>query len=248
MSALDADVVDRWVAGLRRAGVIVPDALADVLTEAFHGRTPVGPLHPDGRLVSRYLHGIAIGVAGTVAEDPPPPAGMCLTAGLLAGAAALESVDPTVAAAARVAGMAAVDRAVEADDVVAVVLSAARSTAQEPIRAVVAALARAIRPPGPVPDPASCGAGPDDLAGQIFAAEVTFTSSAVGADLADLRRNLARLSDEAWFWPDEDETKVHLHTHQAGPVITEAFAAGLVFGLRVTARSAPQQGGEAPII
>ena len=240
MTALDADVVDRWVAGLRRAGLVVPDTIVEVLTEAFHGRAPVGPLGPDGRIVSKYLHGIAIGVAGTVAEDPPPPAGMCLTAGLLAGAAALEAVDPAVAAAARVAGMAAVDRAVEADDVVAVVLTAARSTAQEPIRAVVAALARAVRPPGPVPDPASCGAGPDDLAGQIFAAEITFTSSAVGADLAELRRSLGPLADEAWFWPAEDETKVHLHTHQAGPAIAEAFAAGLVFGLRVTARRATE--------
>ena len=200
------------------------------------------------------------------------PAGadaMCLVAGLLAGSAAVAGADgspdrtgePTAAQAAQRAGVGAADRAVEGADLAVVTREAAGGilmgwAARVPVEPILGrryrdrgllvlllmALAEAAREEPTAGPPASCGAGPGEVTGRTFAAEVTFSTylgqaPGDGGDSAPLTALLTRLrafGAEAVGWPTSRGAAVHIHTDRPGEIIAEAYAAGMVFDLRVT--------------
>ncbi len=220
---------------------------------------------------SRAVLRNSVGVGPALPADPPAEQdAMCLVAGLLAGAAAVagpgtapagSDLEPSVAQAVERAGVGAADRAVEGADLAEVAQVAAGIVVQgwavrlpdDPAqrrryrdRALLAllllALEQATQPPPELGPPASCGAGPGEVTGRAFTAEVTFatylgSASAAGdgaAELAELLARVRELGAEAMAWPTARGAAVHVHTDRPGEVIAEAYAAGMVFDLRVT--------------
>lgn len=201
---------------------------------------------------------------------------LAVAAGINAGAAALAGsgtdrfAQSVAAQAARRAGEAAAEAAVGgaglpevAARAAAAVLSGWDATRPDPfatagdveqarVRAIVGrvlvGLRLATRPPDPPARPAPCGAGPGDLLGRSFPAEITcevsIPAAQVPATLAEVRRH----ADLVRFWPrsasilggaagasDEQWQRVHVHTSHPGAVVEILFARGSVFDLRIAA-------------
>lgn len=169
--------------------------------------------------------------------------------------------EPTAAEAARRAGEAAAEAAVGGADLSAVAGRAAAAMlagwgaagpdgpgsadGDRRARAVVGRLLVGLqdvtRPPDPPAAPAPCGAGPGDVLGRAFLAEITCETAVPASQVASLRSELQDLAELVRLWPrsaseprDGGWQRVHVHTDRPGAVIEALYACGSVFDLQVT--------------
>ncbi len=210
----------------------------------------------------------ATGTAGPVRSDA-----LAVAAGINAGAAALAGDRtgpmPIAAEAARRAGEAAAEAAVAGSDLAAVATRAAAAglsgwdavpadpigdgdVVQVRVRALVGrllvGLQQATRPPEPPAHPAPCGAGPGDVLGRVFTAEITCEIAISAAQVENVRGELQELAVLVRFWPrssggpggtveasSDSWQRVHAHTERPGAVVEVLFASGSVFDLQIAA-------------
>ena len=80
---------------------------------------------------------------------------------------------------------------------------------------------------------AGCGAEPGAPGGRQFLAEVTFGFGGTEQAADTLVQNLERMGTDLKVWGEEQDLRFHLHTVDPGAVVTEAYALGTVFDLRI---------------
>lgn len=112
---------------------------------------------------------------------------------------------------------------------------------------VMVALQQVTRPPDPPALPAPCGAGPGDVLGRVFPAEITCQIAVADAQVDTLRTELQGLGDVVSIWPRSAGSvavagaaggawqRVHVHSDRPGAVVEALFAGGSVFDLQITA-------------
>lgn len=210
---------------------------------------------------------------GPATGGPVRADALAVAAGINAGAAALAGsangprVVPTAAEAARRAGEAAAEAAVGGADLPAVAARAAAAmvsgwdaappdptdSPDAPVRVralvgrLLVGLQLATRPPDPPARPAPCGAGPGDVLGRMFTAEITCEIAVAVTQVATVRGELQELATLVRFWPrssggpggaaeasSETWQRVHVHTDRPGAVVEVLFASGSVFDLQIT--------------
>lgn len=236
---------------------------ADAGTEAGAGVERVDSGLVDALAVAAGINAGAAALAGSVAEPDPPqwPTGSRWAA---------PDAGPTAAEVARRAGEAAAEAAVGGAGLEAVAARSAAAVlsgwgtsgpvrpgdtpeaAPDRVRAVVGrvlvGLQQATRPPDPPALPAPCGAGPGDVHGRGFIAEITCEMAVADTQLDAVGAELREVADLVRFWPrssagaagaaglgEDSWQRVHVHTGDPGAVVEVLFASAAVFDLRITA-------------
>ena len=216
--------------------------LADYLASLAAGVAETRRQSADPRAPLDLAAGLLAGAAAIGGATGEVSAARSHRAGMVAVEAVVAGADlPEVAKAAAVALEAPLDlrtEAIKPQDSNDVRLSAM-------IGRLLAALVRATRPARTGPDSAACGATPDQPAGRPFRAEVQFVVFGGASLLADLERAMVADSprsdaaldsgpdSELVIWSDGDRHAVHVHTADAGRLISEAFAVTTLFDLQI---------------
>lgn len=232
----------------RTLGLLAGGALDDGRSEGAGGSGTAGPGVDEDALA------IAAGINAGAAALARDPGGPWRTAA---------PGEPTAAEAARRAGEAAAESAVGGADLSAVAGRAvsamlagwgpvgsgraAPSEADARARAVIGrllvGLQDATRPPDPPAAPAPCGAGPGDVLGRAFLAEITCQTTVPAGEVAALRAELTELAELVRVWPRAASAvgdggggwqRVHVHTDRPGAVIEALYSSGSVFDLQIT--------------
>lgn len=248
MTILDQAAVDRWAAAWRDRGA--DDALSLARVDLHHRRwsavvDPAGGQDlpgPEGSGLDRCLAAVAAGVRDArQIDDAEAVTGIHLAAGLLAGAAELQAVDPDLSRNLWQVGLAAVDLAAAGADLgsVAAATAAFDERDVDELGAGLGVVFAALRVALSVPDRIAlldCGAGPGLNPGAPIVLEITCavpTPDFLAAGIDDLLEqdiDVAALE----FWPAGERTWLHLHSARSGPVLERLSRLIQVEELRIT--------------
>lgn len=230
------------------------EAAADGLVSVLTSTSGLAPLPADSsppELVA-FLAGLATGVqqARQANGAPAGEAGALeMVTGLLAAGHALREQAEGLGRVLERAGMAATDGLVAGSGLHEVLSTAAATFAAswylsaEPwrrsfclIAQVLAAFSAATGPHRTGPAAAGCGARPGEHRGERFPAEITFTVLAPRPQAESLQQDLRSVAREVTVWSTGERHQFHVHSDDAGEVVSAAYASATLFDLRIGLR------------